>query len=348
MQYRLLFLVFVASLCLVETRARAQSAAHQAEARTLFDEGLKLFDQGSYSEACARLEASYHLFAGIGTRGKLAECYEKIGRAASAWAMYQEVAALAGKAGEDRRVEVATQRAAALLAELAHLTIVLPPSSDVPGLIVKRAGEVVERGEFGSALAVDPGGIVFTVSAPGYVTQTAEVTVGSKQGVAFTVPRLEPSPEPSPSSKAPVSAAPGQSATSAPFAATPLSRSVAPQTDWELPVGVAATGAGVAAVVVGGVLALAAKSGYDGAFSSGECDKAALTCSPTGQATTDRARFQADAGGVLVAAGAAFAAGGGLLLWLGTRRGSSPRTEGLRVTPTVGAKTTGLTLTGGF
>src|SRR5580698_3214939 len=80
--------------------ALAQNAPDQAEARTLFDDGVRLFKAGDFPAACSKLGASYHLFAGIGTRGKLAECYEKVGRTASAWAMYREVAALAGKPGD--------------------------------------------------------------------------------------------------------------------------------------------------------------------------------------------------------------------------------------------------------
>ena len=57
--------------------ARAGDAAEK-EGRALFDEGVALGKQGRWAEACPKLAASLERFPGIGTRGKLAECYEKI------------------------------------------------------------------------------------------------------------------------------------------------------------------------------------------------------------------------------------------------------------------------------
>ncbi|HEX3771247.1 MAG TPA: hypothetical protein VHV30_10300, partial [Polyangiaceae bacterium] len=280
--------------------ASAQNAAQQAEARTLFNEGARLYTAGSYPEACAKLEASYHLYAGIGTRGKLAECYEKVGRTASAWAMYEEVAALAGKTGDATRVRFATDRAAALEPALAHLTIVLPPASDVPGLVLKRGGEPVERGAIGSAVAVDPGTLSFEVSAPGFVTQTVDQPVPAGQSVTFSVPTLSRAPE------APVAAT---EPPSAPAAAPAVSEEPAPAA-WRRPAAIAVAGAGAAAIVVGAVVALTAKSSYSGAFDSGACSHATLTCTSAGQDTTDSARTRADVGGVVMGVGAALVVGG--------------------------------------
>jgi hypothetical protein len=340
---RLLLLALAIPLAVAPAPARAQNAAEQAEARTLFDEGARLFEQGKFAEACTKLEASYHLFAGVGTRGKLAQCYEKVGRTASAWAMYQEVVALAGKAGDERRVRVAEERVAALSPHLAHLTIVVPAASDVAGLEVKRGDQVVERGVMGSAVAVDPGAIAFTVSAPGHVTKTVEVNVVPEKDVTFTVPALEesappPAPPPAPSASAspPAPSEPAQAAPRAPAA-------------WQVPAGIAVGGAGVVTATVGIVLAIAAKSSYDGAFDSGDCSRATLTCATSsGQSQTDGARSQANVGGVLIGAGAVLAAGGAVLFLLGARSGSPPATTAIQVTPSLGPAAAGLVMTGGF
>jgi hypothetical protein len=77
-------------------------------------------------------------------------------------------------------------------------------------------------------------------------------------------------------------------------------------------------GAGVAALGVGGVMALVAKSSYDAASGC-----AARTCStPDGVATTNSARTLGDAATVVLIAGGAVAAGG-IVLWLTAPKGKA-------------------------
>jgi hypothetical protein len=319
--------------------AWAQNASDQATARSLFDEGSRLYAAGQYPEACSKLEASYHLFAGIGTRGKLAECYEKVGRTASAWAMYREVAALAAKAGDATRAQVATDRASALEPKLAHLTVTVPPANDVPGLVVKRSGEIVERGAMGTAVPVDPGTLTFEISAPGKVTQTVDVKVEPASATTFTVPALEAAPvalAPAP--------APAPSSAEAP-AATPAADTPGGPT-WQRPTGLIVAGAGAVTAIVGGVLALTAKSSYDSAFDSGHCNRGTLACDSTGQSQTDGARTQADVGGVLLGVGGALVVGGGVLYFLAPAHASTP--TGLQVTPRLSPGVAALSLEGVF
>jgi hypothetical protein len=327
--------------------ARAQNASDQAVARSLFDEGAKLYAAGNYPEACAKLEASYHLFAGIGTRGKLAECYEKVGRTASAWAMYREVVALASKAGDTAREKVATDRAAALEPKLAHLDVVLPHESEVPGLVVKRGAETIERGAMGTSVPIDPGTITFEISAPGKITQTADVKVDPSASVTFTVPALEAVPAPGAGDRA--AAPPGAASDAAGSTQAP------PPPAWQRPTALIVGGAGVVAATIGGVLALTAKSSYNSAFSGGHCDHATLTCDSTGQLQTDGARTQANIGGVVFGLGLALVAGGGVLYFTAPHEepaATAPTppttTAGVRVAPEVGPRFAGLTFAGGF
>jgi hypothetical protein len=316
--------------------ALAQNAPDQAEARTLFDDGVRLFKAGDFPAACSKLEASYHLFAGIGTRGKLAECYEKVGRTASAWAMYREVAALAGKAGDATRESVARDRAAALEPKLAHLTVVVPPPADIPGLVVKRGGETVERGAVGTPVPVDAGTLHFEIGATGRVTKTADLPVSDGQSVTFTVPELDEAPVPPPAPVAPPPLAPADSAPP-PAEAT---------RSWQRPTAIAVGAAGVVTVVVGAALALTAKSSYDGAFSGGHCDRGSLTCDPTGQSQIDGARSQANVGGIVLGVGAVVAVGGAVLFFTAPRPVTT--TTGWRLVPEVGPRSAGLTIAGGF
>lgn len=77
--------------------ARAQ-AQDQAAARALFEDGRRLLQNGKYEEACRRLEAASKLYASPGILLNLGDCYEKLGRSASAWTEFGEAAAVAARA----------------------------------------------------------------------------------------------------------------------------------------------------------------------------------------------------------------------------------------------------------
>ena len=51
----------------------------------LFAEGGKLVADGDHTAACPKFEESFHLDPGIGTGFNLADCWEHIGRTASAF-----------------------------------------------------------------------------------------------------------------------------------------------------------------------------------------------------------------------------------------------------------------------
>src|SRR5690606_6369061 len=95
-----LVIVALVGLVALPAPSPADTAASMARAQALFDEGIHLFNLGRYEDACPKFEASLALVAGVGTRGKLAECYEKLGRTASAWRIYGEVERLARRTGD--------------------------------------------------------------------------------------------------------------------------------------------------------------------------------------------------------------------------------------------------------
>ncbi len=280
--------------------AHAQDASAQAEGRALFDEGVKLLAAKDYARACPKLEASLKRYSGLGTRGKLAECYEKAGRTASAWATYKEVAALASKAGDATRAEVAASRAAALEGSLAKLVIALPPANDAKGLVVKKDGETVERAVLGTAVSLDPGEVVLEVSAPGRKPRSVTVTIEPGKTTTAEIPALEGIPvveEP-----------------------RPLPVVVDEGNTWQRPLGLGIAGAGVVSLVVGSVLGLSARSAYEGAFDSGACERATKLCSQAGQSQIDGARGKATLSTVFVIAGAALAGGGAVLYFTAPSR----------------------------
>src|SRR5262245_59523757 len=68
------------------------------DARTLFLEARELVKSGDFAKACPKFEASLKLKAGVGTKFNLADCWEKIGRTASARELFLRVAEAAREA----------------------------------------------------------------------------------------------------------------------------------------------------------------------------------------------------------------------------------------------------------
>ena len=165
----------------------------QATARALFAEGRRLKASGDYAQACPKFEDSYRLNPGIGTNFNLADCLEHVGRTASAWARFRDVATATKAAGQLDRERVARARAAVLEPNLSRLT--LDVQYRVPGEIVYRDGIVVAEFSWGIPLPVDPGEHVLEAVAPRRERWSAKVTVGpSAESVTVPVPHLEDAP----------------------------------------------------------------------------------------------------------------------------------------------------------
>lgn len=322
--------------------AHAQDAQTQAQGRALFTDGAALFARGDYEAACPKFEASLKAYAGIGTRGKLAECYEKLGRYASAWLAYREVAQLSMRSGDPTREQVASARAKALEPKLSYVTISLPPANDSPGMVIKRGGVPLERSKLGSAEPVDAGAIAVEVSAPGRKTFSTQLTAVQGQSVKFEIPALLPSNEiqivaPPPSPPSPVvPPAP------APFTEPPSAVHGDPPA-WQKPVGLTMLGVGVIGMGVGTVVGLSAKSKYDGAFADGGgCDRATKQCDAPGQSAIDDARSKATLSTIFFVAGGALTVAGAVVFITAP----SARSRALQVAPTGYAGGGGLALSG--
>jgi len=161
-----------------------------AAARVLFNEGRKLASQGHFAEACPKFEESARLDDGIGTRFNLADCWEHIGRTASAWSLFLDVAASAKSAAQPDREKVARQRASTLEPQLARLTIrVDARDSD---LEVRKNEISVGRALWGTATPVDPGTYVIEARAAGKKSWRTTIVVAPRAPAAtIVVPELE-------------------------------------------------------------------------------------------------------------------------------------------------------------
>lgn len=179
--------------------ARAASPEDQAAAQALFDDAKELVKSGRAAEACPKFEESQRLDPGLGTQINLADCYERIGRTASAWTIYVEVAPAARRQGQDARADHAAARAAALKPLLSRLTIIVPPEHRVPGIRVKRDTTLVREAQWSMAIPVDPGQHTIIVEAPGKEPWQTHLDVPAQSESTVTVPVLKDAPSDTPS-----------------------------------------------------------------------------------------------------------------------------------------------------
>jgi hypothetical protein len=155
-------------LCSFLAQPALSATETEQAAQAAFEEGLKLMRLKRYAEACAHLARSQELDPAMGTQFRLAECYEKLGRYASAYDQYVSVAEAARAGKQAQRESVARSRASAIESKVARLTIDIAPSvAALPGVEIRRDGLLVDKASWGQPVTVDSGDHVVTVSAPG-------------------------------------------------------------------------------------------------------------------------------------------------------------------------------------
>ena len=174
--------------------ASALNANDKAAAEALFDQGKTLMAAGNYAAACPKFSESLRLDEGVGTSLWLAECFERSGKIASAWAQFREAAATAVKLG-DPRERVARDHAAALEPKLSRLVILVPKDVVVPGLKVVRDGEVVDAPLWGTPVPIDAGDHTVTVTAKRKKPFTTVAHVAATPAIqTVAIPVLEDDP----------------------------------------------------------------------------------------------------------------------------------------------------------
>jgi serine/threonine-protein kinase len=343
-----------AALAVLAARdARAQSAQGAAAAQVLFEQAKALMREKKYAEACAKFAESNRLDAGIGTMLWLADCYEKNGQSASAWAQFVEAADVAGERHDDRQ-RVARERAAALEPTLAKLTIDVPRGSDMGGLEVTRDGAPVGRAVWGTPVPVDPGVHTVTARAPAHTTWQGRVTIdASSLAAVIKVPPLEPEHvEPRAAPAPPLSTpAPAGAPSIAPDAVRVVGAQQGSSGSGQRTAGLVVGGVGVVSAGVGTVLGFLAKSHLDDSNSNNHCfpDN---RCDAYGTAARHQALDTAMASTAAFIAGGVLLAGGLALYVTAPGPRSSPPTRGvglrarrgweLELRPLLGASAQGL------
>ncbi|HEY5960568.1 MAG TPA: hypothetical protein VIV60_28640 [Polyangiaceae bacterium] len=284
----------------VATVRPAAAQTDSADARQLFEDGRALAKQGRYSEACPKFEVSNQRNHGIGTSFNLADCWEHLGKLASAWAMFRDVADEAARANQLDREAVALQRAEALRPRLSYL--VLRVAADEPGLEVRRNGVTGLTSDRDRPVPLDPGEYQLEATAPGKQPWVGAVVVpASGQTVEVTVPAL-------------VANAPSRRPIGATQSSTSLGE-MAPREPTDHPgkgqrIGAyLAAGGGAVAIGVGAIFGLRVLS---------KSDRANSICPSghgcTSQDITDYERAVSDAKQARTTASIAFSVGGAALL----------------------------------
>lgn len=340
-------LVCVSSSVVWTSGALAQAgAAEKTTAEALFDEGVKLMKSGNFQEACPKLENSQRVDPAVGTLLYLGECYEKVGRPASAWATFREAQSAAESTGQTKRAQTAKQRVEKVEKDLAYLQIDADESTKtLPGLRITRGGVDAGTSIIGAPVPVDPGEVTIEVSAPGHQNYVVKVTVQARSRQSLLIPALAVKEEPKP----PPEAAPPPVAP-APLTPTPVLPPPAPPAAEEggmstlAVVGLVVAGAGVAGAGVGTFFGLRAMS-EDKKADEGSCN--ANVCQEKADFEhSDKAVSNAKIANVAIGVGGGLFVAGGLMFLFAPS--SEPKKEhaSVRVVPRVGPGFAGLGVEG--
>jgi hypothetical protein len=247
--------------------ALSQRDATAGEA--LFRAGRTAADRGDYSTACPKFEESNRLDPALGTAFNLADCDEHIGKIASAWQLFREVAQRL-PAGDDR-IAIANGRAAALEPRLPRL--ILKTKGTLPlGTAVLRDGVELSSASFDLALPVDPGDHVIVIRSPGRADRdyAVKANAGTTSDVLLEVGPVSVTPAP---------------ATPKPGPTLDVDTKQTGRSRSPLGVGLIAVGAaGIATGLATGALALSAKKTVeDGCDVTKACTQEALDAADRGR-----------------------------------------------------------------
>lgn len=177
------------------------SGAERAAAESLFQSATSAMNAGNFAAACEKFEGSLQLDAALGTMMRLGDCYDRVGKSASAWAMFHDAESLAHTRDEAAREQMATERIADLEKRLSLVRITFaftPP----PDLVLRVDGAVIPRASFNGSLPLDPGARRIEVTAPERRTWSTTLQVAAGPALqTLSVPELAKELRPASASK---------------------------------------------------------------------------------------------------------------------------------------------------
>lgn len=223
-------------------------ANDKTTAEALYEQGKTLLAAGKYDEACPKFAASNEADPSVGALLHLADCQEKLGKIATAWATFREASGMATRQKQDPRAKIADERAAALLPKLPKVVLVIAGATPA-GLTLKRDGAALSTATLGTAVPVDPGKHVIDATAPGKKPLTFDFIATEGQALQVSIPPFVDEPG-APPPVLSASAAPPAAASSAPPAPSADPPPPPPPSDKKT-LGLALGAAGIVGVGVG-------------------------------------------------------------------------------------------------
>lgn len=328
-----------------------KNGADPAAAQGLFYDARTLMQAGKFSEACPKLEESLRLDPGIGTQFNLADCNEHLGKTATAWAGFLEVAAESKIASQPDREKLARKRAAALVARLPKL--VVDVSGAPQGVEVRRDGSLIGAAAWGTPIPVDPGVHRISARAPGKQPWETTVETTEAKTSRVVVPRDLPAGVAAGTTTSEVAQQPvanGVTTTASTAGSIDSTRDLPPRIAesrgvTQRTLGWVLTGLGAAGVGVGagfGLSSIAKRSESRTHCAADACDAAGVSLRDDAIRNGNIATIATIAGGAAVA--------GGLIVVLTAPSGPSTheRAGRMRAAPTVAIGGGGLMLQGVF
>ena len=189
----------LSGLCLValllgSAPVHAEGARDPAAAEELFRQGRTASEKRDFVTACAKFRESNRLDPAVGTVFNIADCEEKLGRFATSWTLFQEVAQRLAR--DDDRHAIAVARAQALDARVPRLLVHVASvaSAAARDVQVRRDGVELGAASLDTSLPVDPGEHLVIVSAPACEARQFRVVLGEGQRVELEVSVGDPLP----------------------------------------------------------------------------------------------------------------------------------------------------------
>jgi hypothetical protein len=311
MKHAVTGLTFALALSFAGPLAAQPSATNKAAAEALYQEGADLFEKGEIAQACERFDASQDLDPGLGTMLRLADCLDRLGKTASAWALFREAASIAGKRGDAEREQIGNQRADDLEERLSRLSLTSQEEAP-PGLSIQLNGTEFPVSSLGVPLPVDPGPLKLEARANGRKPFSGEMVIAEgPASTSFEIPALEKEPvKPAAAPPPPVRVAPRPPEESSPLRT----------------VGFISAGVGLLGLAGGGVFAYRATQRQSESVDACHEDNPNL-CSQRGYDLRKDSITAADAATLSFGIGGALLLGGVVLVLVAPSGSSEPGAE---------------------
>lgn len=173
-----LAVLFASNVALAQTSA-AQPAGGVARAEALFTEAKSLRDSGKYPDACAKFAESERLAPGVGVSLYLGDCYDHIGKTASAWSAFRAAERRAREKNDDR-ARVAAERAKALEPKVSRIVLAVAPSLHRAGVAVTiDGGPPLSPDDYAPGVPADPGDHVVALKLGDRIARAETVHVAA-------------------------------------------------------------------------------------------------------------------------------------------------------------------------